>query len=100
LDDAIAYCTGLALGDAKGFRLPTKEELVGLGENVPAGIDRNAFPATLDKERDSMSAVVFYWSSTPHPVSESMAWGVRYGTMGAQAVLQSRTSTRNVRCVK
>lgn len=99
-EDAKAYCSGLRLGDASGFRLPTKAELLGLGENLPAGIDRNAFPAAVDKERDNMSAVVFYWTSTPHPVSESMAWGVRFGTMGAQAVIQSRSSSRYVRCVK
>lgn len=99
-ENAKAYCSGLTLGNASGFRLPTKEELLGLGENLPAGIDRNAFPAVVDKERDNMSAVVFYWSSVPHPVSESMAWGVRYGTMGSQAVLQSRSSSHNVRCVK
>ncbi len=99
-EDAKAYCSGLDLGGAKGFRLPTKEELVGIGENLPAGIDRNAFPAAVDKEKENMSAVVFYWSATPHPVSETMAWGVRYGSMGAQPVMQSRTSPRNVRCVK
>jgi hypothetical protein len=99
-EDAKTYCSGLRLGDASGFRLPTKAELVGLGENLPAGIDRSAFPPALDKERDNMSAVVFYWTSTPHPVSETMAWGVRFGTMGAQGVLQTRSSPRNVRCVK
>jgi hypothetical protein len=99
-EDAKTYCSGLRLGDTGGFRLPTKAELLGLGENLPAGIDRNAFPAAVDKERDNMSAVVFYWTSTPHPVSESMAWGVRFGTMGAQAVIQSRSSPRYVRCVK
>jgi Protein of unknown function (DUF1566) len=97
--DAKAFCDGLSLAHG-GWRLPSKDELLSIGENLPAGIDRDAFPPAVDKEKDKVTAaVVFYWSSTPHPVSESMAWGVRYATMGAQAVLQSRSSRHLVRCV-
>lgn len=81
--------------------MPTKEELLSIGENLPAGIDRDAFPAVTDKEKDKVSAaVVFYWSSTPHPQSDSMAWAARYAVMGAQAVLQTRSSRHLVRCVR
>ncbi len=98
--DAGAFCSGLTTAGG-GWRLPTKEELVGLGENLPAGIDRNAFPAITDHERNPVEAsVVFYWSSTPHPQVSTMAWGVRFAVMGAQGVLQSRSSRNLVRCVR
>lgn len=47
-----------------------------------------------------MSVVVTYWSATPHPVSETMAWAVRYGTAAGQPILQARSSRSFVRCVK
>ncbi|MCA9589342.1 MAG: DUF1566 domain-containing protein [Myxococcales bacterium] len=98
--DAKAFCAGLDVG-GRGFRVPTKEELLGLGENLPAGIDRRAFPAVTAHEKTPVEAsVVFYWSSTAHPRSDTMAWGVRYAVMGAQAVMQSKSSRHLVRCVK
>jgi len=96
--DAKALCAGLTI-DGGGFRLPKKEELLGLGENLPEGIDRRAFPTASSHEKH-LAAMVFYWTATPHAVSETMAWAVRFGSMGAQSTVQSRTSRNSVRCVK
>jgi hypothetical protein len=96
--DATAFCAGIS-ADGGGWRLPKKEELLALGENLPQGIDRNAFPAADSREKD-MSATVYYWSATPHAVSETMAWAVRFGTMGAQGGVRPRSSKNWVRCVK
>lgn len=96
--DAKALCAGLTI-DGGGFRLPKKEELLGLGENLPEGIDRRAFPAASSHEKH-LSATVYYWTATPHAVSETMAWAVRFGSMGAQSTVHARTSRNSVRCVK
>lgn len=96
--EAKAFCAGVTEGGGK-WRLPTKEELLGLGENLPEGIDRNAFPAASSQEK-AIAATVYYWSSTPHAVSESMAYAVRFGSMGAQATVVTRTAKRWVRCVR
>ena len=97
--DASAFCAGLSLHGG-GWRLPRKEELLALGENLPAGIDRNAFPAATSREQGATAATVYYWSATPHPVAETMAWSVRFASMGAQGALKTRNVKNWVRCVK
>ncbi len=97
--EAKSFCAGVGADGGK-WRLPTKAELLALGENLPEGIDRNAFPAASSQEKAGLSETVYYWTSTPHAISESMAWAVRFGTMGAQASVVPRTAKRSVRCVK
>jgi len=96
--DAKALCAGLTI-DGGGFRLPKKEELLALGENLPEGIDRRAFPTASSREKH-LAATVYYWTATPHAVSENMAWAVRFGSMGAQSTVHARTARNSVRCVK
>lgn len=99
-DSANAFCAGLEL-EGTGWRLPTKAELVGLGENLPAGIDRVAFPPAIESEKTPVTAsTVFYWTSTAHPMSKSMAFAARFGPMGAQPVIHSKSQKALVRCVR
>ena len=81
---ASAYCDKLMLG-GRGWRLPTKSELVSLA-NEP---DPNAFP-------DAPQA--WYWTSTPFQNSATTTWGVDF--VKAQANDYKADALGYVRCVR
>ena len=58
--DAMSYASGLSLGGHSGWRLPNKDELVGL-YNSPC-------KSMMDVRRD------YYWSSTARFIYTSHAW--------------------------
>jgi hypothetical protein len=73
--EAINYCYNLDLGNRKGWRLPTVEELLSLLDTV------NTNPA-LPSGHPFYVQVDIYWSSTTYEVSSGDAWIVSVGGVG------------------
>jgi len=82
-DAAMNYAAGLNLGGKTGWRLPTKEELVGL---------------YLSPCKVRMSVGDCYWSSTLHAPDTSYAWIVNFSIgLGSTNVKPRRYFVRAVR---
>jgi hypothetical protein len=92
---AIAYCADLSLGDRKGWRLPSREELASLldtsqsNPTLPIGYD-SFFSNVQDK----------YWSSTEYESNSIDAWAadIYYGFL--RWASKSLTSSFHTWCVR
>jgi len=71
-EDATNHCQNLALGDCKGWRLPTKEELSSL-------IDPTQTAPPLPKGHSFINVGYTYWTSTPHEDLSEDAYFVHFG---------------------
>ncbi|SHI59347.1 Protein of unknown function [Malonomonas rubra DSM 5091] len=69
--EAVRYCNQLELADSRGWRLPFRDELVSLVNNVGAGqyLDNSAFA--------DMAAEV-YWSLSREEQQPDQVWGVSF----------------------
>jgi hypothetical protein len=88
--DAIAHCEAKRLGGQEGWRLPTVKELATL-------IDQEQTDPALPKNHpfaNIRSAV--YWSSTPSPTDDIVAWHVSFFT--GQVVTDQKSQTRRAWC--
>jgi len=75
-NQACACCYQKVVGDRKGWRLPTVEELASL-------IDPNErYPALPSGHPFSGVQMAFYWSSTTVAYNSSRAWHVGFGCAG------------------
>jgi hypothetical protein len=88
-DAAVAYCTGLALGNEPDWRVPEQRELVTIGDFTRSN---PSFALPLAGENS------LYWSATPYVGYSGQAWYVKflYGT----SEFNAKDQTRNVRCVR
>jgi hypothetical protein len=92
---AYGHCYGLVLGNRKGWRLPTVEELTSLvdptvpspGPTLPSG---NLFANVQPAE---------YWSITTSPLSSTNAWVVYFKT-GSVYASYSKDSSHYAWCVR
>lgn len=75
--DATAYCAELELGGKKGFRIPTRAELVSL---VDYSVDSPAIDTTAFPEEGGSTL----WTSTPRATDPSQYWTVdfKFGDSG------------------
>jgi hypothetical protein len=70
--EAMEFCQDLVIGNRKGWRLPTKEELITLldtSRSAPALPDGHPF-------KNVKFMLVFYWTSTAYEGDSSSAWVV------------------------
>jgi hypothetical protein len=76
-DDAGIYCQNLTLGNHKGWRLPTKEELSSL-------VDASQEHPSLPKGHPFSNVKFSYWSSTTYEADSDFAWHVsmNFGFVG------------------
>jgi len=91
-DEAQTYCSGLSLGGATDWRLPSVKELRTIVDFTqdPVALDPIAFPHT------SYSYV--YWTANPSAESVNNAWGILIGN-GNYSQFR-RIDSYNVRCVR
>jgi Protein of unknown function (DUF1566) len=73
-DQAVAYCTGLAL-NGQTWRLPSLNELASIVDDVPTGnvspaVDHTAFPTTSSNQ--------IYWSASSYGTSTSERWTLNF----------------------
>jgi hypothetical protein len=71
-EDATVYCKNLALGNRKGWRLPTKKELSGL-------IDPSESAPSLPKGHPFVNVKYHYWTGATHEDLNDFAYSVRFG---------------------
>lgn|GEM_PF-3116247 len=94
---AMVHCSPLALGGQKGWRLPTRIELLSLVDYSVVGsitpmINTTFFPTTLSS--------VYYWTSTPSAVPQSsQAWIVNFA-QGGGGNIDMTTATGYALCVR
>ena len=82
--DAILYCSSVALGNRKGWRLPTREELSSLIDTS------NSNPALPSGHPFINVQSEVYWSSTTYESSSGNAWYV--SMYGGSAIAYEKTS--------
>ena len=70
---AMDYCRNLNIGNRKGWRLPTVEELASLVDVTQSDPTLPSGHPFVNVQSESLS----YWSSTPYEVDSTRAWGVR-----------------------
>ena len=70
---ALIYCRNLNIGNRKGWRLPTVEELASLVDVTQSDPTLPSGHPFVNVQSESLS----YWSSTPYEVDSTRAWGVR-----------------------
>jgi hypothetical protein len=90
-DAAVAYCDGLTWGGHSDWYLPDVRQLSGIvdaGRTSPT-INPTAFPATPNN---------WFWSSSSHWGSSSVAWGV--GFSGGVVTQNTKASSYVVRCIR
>ena len=83
-NDAMSYASGLSLGGHSGWRLPTKDELVGLYNSPYKGI--------MDVVND------WYWSSSPYAGRSNSVWLVDFN--GGFVCYYDVSLNRGVRAVR
>jgi len=91
-DAANTYCDNLVLGGASDWRLPTKEELIGIVDYsvlMQPAINTAYFPGT-SKEH--------YWSSSTHAYFTNEAWFVQFFSGYVDG--ESKTTGNYVRCAR
>ncbi|MFZ2198777.1 MAG: DUF1566 domain-containing protein [Thermodesulfovibrionales bacterium] len=91
-DEANTYCDNLVLGGASDWRVPTKEELIGIVDysvNVHPAINSAYFP---DTSRDH------YWSSSTHTYFTNEAWFAQFYSGYVDG--ESKTTGNYVRCAR
>ncbi len=91
---APAYCAGLSLNGAQGWRVPSLKELmtiVDLTQKTPA-IDSSAFPST---------PADFFWSTTQAlGFGGAILWTVQFDKGIADGTTITTTNSAYVRCVR
>lgn len=88
--EAQEYCSKLAIGSQKDFRLPTLRELLTL-------VDYSRFkPAILEGFTSVANEV--YWSTTPFVDDADKVWAVNF--RDAKTDIIAKSYDRRVRCVK
>ena len=90
------YCNQLNVGNRKGWRLPTLQELASLVDGDPANISSPRLPPGHPFSSNVQSS--FYWSATSHLTDASDAWGVRFG--GGVVVPIGRSGGNFAWCVR
>jgi len=91
-DEAQSYCSGLSLGGATDWRLPSVKELRSIVDftQAPVALDPIAFPHT--------STSYIFWTANPSAESVNNAWGVLLGN-GSYSQFR-RIDSYSVRCVR
>ena len=88
--DANNYCETLTLADNDNWRLPTKEELISILEEIPGEVDIN-------QEVFKNTETIQYWSSSEY--KQGLHWYVHFEN-GYQGYSQNFNSNYGVRCVR
>ncbi len=90
-DRSVARCTTKSVGGRQGWRAPSIDEiktLVDLDQQDPSLPPGHPF-------RNIRSGI--YWTATPHPKDEIVAWQQSF--FSGQAVTDQKSGTRRVWCV-
>ena len=95
--DAQASCNTLTVGNRKGWRLPTIQELASLVDGDPAN---TSFPLPAGHPFFNVGFVVsLYWSATTFASDASSAWVVSFNNVGIVS-FGPKTATVFVWCVR
>ena len=89
--ESLARCLAKTVGGRKGWRAPTVEELKSLIDS-----ERHD-PALPEGHPFSNIKSEIYWSATPSPTDDIVAWQVSF--FSGQAVTDQKSGTRRVWCV-
>ncbi|MGH7165700.1 MAG: DUF1566 domain-containing protein [Nitrospiraceae bacterium] len=89
--ESVARCLTKTIGGRKGWRAPTVEELKSLidSEQRDPALPRGHPFSNIKSE--------IYWSATPSPTDDIVAWQVSF--FSGQAVTDQKSGTRRVWCV-
>jgi hypothetical protein len=88
---SVARCATKTVGDQKAWRAPTRDELATLIEP-----DRND-PSLPDGHPFANIRSDIFWSSTPHPSDDMLAYYVSFFT--GQVISDQKSQTRRMWCV-
>jgi hypothetical protein len=89
--NAQQYCKNLTVDGYKGWRLPSKKELLSL-------VDRTKQNPAIDTDYFNIRKKDFYWTSTKYPHGVDKAWAIDF-TYG-EDMQKHINSTFYIRCVK
>jgi hypothetical protein len=90
--EAAAHCRERAVGNHRGWRIPTVKELSSLVDASQRD------PALPPGHPFSNVRSAIYWSGTPSDTDEMVAWHVSFFT--GEAVTDQKSQTRRVWCVR
>jgi hypothetical protein len=91
--DAVAYCSGMMLGDGGSWRLPSRIELLSL-------LDFTTATPAMDAQAFSGAPAEAFWSSSPFIGAQSSAWGVNFGFRDGFMFTDNMSQPHRVRCVR
>jgi hypothetical protein len=98
-DVAARRCSGLSLGGASDWRLPTVRELQTLVDYAQSGTAQDGGPAPMvDTTYFPGTPADVFWSSTPYAGSPGFAWGVDFAVGNSNGYDAKYASY--VRCVR
>lgn len=90
-EDANSYCSTLNLNGVKGWRLPSKKELVSI-------IDRDEFSPAYSTDFTSFTSGM-YWSATTYDYDTSKAWRIFFSN-GTSNYWDKSSDAAYIRCVR
>jgi len=85
--NAQIHCNQLTVGNRKGWRLPTLQELASLVDGDPANTSSPRLPAG----HPFSNVQSFYWSATTFASVAGFAWGVNFNSGNADTFSKSVT---------
>jgi hypothetical protein len=95
---AQSHCNALTLGNRKGWRLPTLQELVSLVDGDPANTSSPRLPPGHPFTGVQSTQSSFYWSANTRAVNTNSAWGV--GFLNGGVVVADKSNLFFVWCVR
>jgi hypothetical protein len=95
--NAQIHCNQLNVGNRKGWRLPTIQELASLVDGDPANTSSPRLPPG-DPFISVLSSFSFYWSATTFAIDSGSAWGVFFGDGGVG--IEDKSNSRFAWCVR
>jgi hypothetical protein len=93
-----SHCNALTLGNRKGWRLPTLQELASLVDGDPANTSSPRLPPGHPFTGVQSAQSFFYWSATTRAVNTNSAFGV--GFINGGVVVADKSNVFFVWCVR